>query len=197
MIEELPKENKDKKKEFNRAFHSYLRNQNKLYVNSFNMIDRKAAIMIRINATIISAIIIFFQQIREMPYGRAMGLTLVLFCFFSLLFAINASRPHIYSLALNYREKVKKKYPSLSSNLFTVGMNDNKTLEEYEQAYDELFERQDLQVGNQVRAMFSFEHRIKQSFKYIEISYACIMIGFVLVIGLFFYINIDAMLSAQ
>ena len=41
-------------KEPRKAFATYMRNQNKMYVNSFNMIDRKAAKMVRLNATIIS-----------------------------------------------------------------------------------------------------------------------------------------------
>jgi hypothetical protein len=177
-------------KEPRKSFATFMRNQNKLYVNAFNMIDRKAAIMIRVNAAIISAIIIFFKEIKHVDYGREFGVVMVFCSFLSLVFALNASRPHTFSLLKRYRTKIAGSYKDLKENLFSVGMQPSVSLEEYEKGYHEIVKNQELQVGNQIRAMYLFEQQINRSFKQIEISYGAFIIGFVLVVVGFIYSNL-------
>lgn len=178
-------------KEPRKAFTTFIRNQNKFYINSFNMIDRKAAIMIRVNASIISAIIIFFKHIQHLEYGYYMGISMVICSLVSLILAINASRPHIFSLSKHYQKRIAHKYPNPEENLFVVGNYDRISIEDYEKAYDKLLNKQELQIGNQIRAMYIFETRIRKSFIQIEISYASFMIGFVIVVIGFIYSNIN------
>ena len=166
------------KKEPRKSLSTFLRNQNKLYVNYFNMIDRKAAIMIRVNSTIISAIVIFSQYINSIKFGLFIGITMVICSFISLMFAINASRPHIFAFIRRRKNKVLNQYSSLESTLFSIGNNGNVSLEEYEQAFDKITKNQELQVGNQVRTMYIFENQIKNSFSHIEFAYFSFMIGF-------------------
>jgi len=42
------------KKEPRKSFQTFLRNQNKLYVNSMNVIDRKSAILVKLNASVLT-----------------------------------------------------------------------------------------------------------------------------------------------
>ncbi|WP_205728656.1 hypothetical protein, partial [Flavobacterium sp. J27] len=71
--EKSNKELFETKKEPRKSLQTFLRNQNKMVINSFNMIDRKAAIMIRINATIISIIIVFFENVKDIKMGIYIG----------------------------------------------------------------------------------------------------------------------------
>ncbi len=178
------------KKEPRKSFATFMRNQNKVYVNSFNMIDRKAAIMIRVNAAIISAIVIFFDTVQHLRFGNFIGVIMVICSFVSLMFAINASRPHVFDLFSRFRRKVGSKHPNLEENIFGVGMFDQVTLEEYEAAYDKLVQSQELQIGNQIRTMYIFERQIKNAFLQIEIAYAAFMIGFGLVVIAFIWATI-------
>jgi len=160
-------------KEPKKLFHTYLRNQNKLYVNFFNMIDRKSAIMIRINSTIFPIAIYFYNYIREIQYGSFIGFTLIITSFISLLFALNASRPFDGFMIFKH-----KKSNLLEENIFAVGMTPKSTAEKYEQAYDKLMRNQELQIGNQVRTMYKFEQYIKRSFRQLELSYVSFLVGF-------------------
>lgn len=167
------KKHRKKIKEPKKLFHTYLRNQNKLYVNIFNMIDRKSAMMIKVNATAFSVAVFFYKHISKFEYGKAIAVTIVVSSFLSLMFALKASRP--------FREFVfgrKNKKLKLEENIFALGTIKEPTLQAYEKAYEELMKSQELQVGNQVRAMYDFENYIRKSFQQLELSYLSFFVGF-------------------
>lgn len=168
-----------------KSFSTFMRNQNKLYVNAINVIDRKAAIMIRVNSTIVSAIVIFFQYIEGVQFGVYMGVVMIIFSFISLMLAINASRPHIFNMIKMYGRNVQSKYKKTEEGIFTLGANADLTLEEYERAFEKLVSSQSLQIGNQVRSMYLFEKQQRKSFFRIEASYIAFMTGFSITIVLF------------
>jgi len=170
------------KREPRKAFSTFMRNQNKFYVNSFNVIDRKAAIMIRVNSTIISAIVLFFQYVQDIQYGTFIGLVMVFFSFVSMMAAIDASRPHVFSLFKRFKTKIAEKHPNLEQHLFAVGMHHKTSIEDYEEAYNKIVNSQELQIGNQIRAMFGFEKQTHHSFHQIELAYIAFMIGFSIVV---------------
>jgi len=166
-----PKKDKAPKK----LFHTYLKNQNKLYVNTFNMIDRKSGMMIKLNATVFSVVVFFSKNISKFKYGEAIMIVMVISSILSLMFALKASRP--------FREFVFGKKDSnkkLEENIFAVGTIKETAIEAYEKAYQELMHSQDLQVGNQVKAMYDFEKYIRSSFRYLERSYLSFSLGFVI-----------------
>jgi len=177
-----------------KSFSTFMRNQNKFYVNSLNIIDRKAAIMIRVNATIISGVVILFQYMQNIPYGTYIGLVMVLSSFISLMFAINASRPHFFSLDRRFKKKVASQHQQLEELIFGVGMLDHVPIEEYEAAFDKLVKNQELQIGNQVRTMYVFEKQIKNAFRHIEIAYDSFMVGFGIVVLAFVFITVQSLL---
>ncbi|MEM6719360.1 MAG: Pycsar system effector family protein [Bacteroidota bacterium] len=178
------------KKEPRKTFQTFMRNQNKLYVNSFNVIDRKAAIMIRVNSTIVSGVVVFFEYIKNIEYGKFIGIALVVFSFVSLLFALNASRPNAFAMVKRFRKKVLSKYPETEKNIFLLGIYEHITLDDYEKAYHKLLTNQELQVGNQIRTMYLFEKQIKSAYQSIEIAYGAFIIGFVLVVLCFIVGNL-------
>jgi len=175
----------DSKKEPRKAFHTFLRNQNKLNVNSINAIDRKAAIMIRVNSMIISAIVIFFTRIEEVPNGFIIGTVLVISCFLSLIFALNASRPQFFQSFFFFKRVIKKRNIMPEERIFIPGAAADLSPEEYEEAFNTIVNHQKLQIGNQVRAMYMLEKHIKQAFINIEVSFLAFMFGFISTVILF------------
>lgn len=182
------------KKEPRKTFQTFLRNQVKIQINSFNMIDRKAAIMIRINSTIISAVIIFYSKIQSLPFGNYIGMILIITCFFSLLFALNASRPHIFDFIFSFKRTMKKRELSLEEKIFMPGATFSTPIEEYEKAFNKIVHNQKLQIGNQIRSLHLAEKRIHDSFMHIELSYIVFILGFLSIVGLFIYNNIHTCL---
>lgn len=181
----VPNENEPKeelyqiKKDSGKMLHTYLRNQNRSYNNSFNMIDRKAAIMIRMNTTIISAVIILFRHIAMITYGRFIGISLVITSIFSLAFAMEASRPMVLDYLLGFRRNAKSRFSKLEQDIFAVGMTPDAELSEYEKAFDRLIKKKEFQIGAQVRTMYLFEKKIKKSFIMMELSYTLFIAGFI------------------
>ncbi|MEL7219718.1 MAG: hypothetical protein AAGJ93_00285 [Bacteroidota bacterium] len=170
-----------------KSLATFMRNQNKLYVNGINAIDRKAAIMIRVNSTIVSAIVLFFQYIQNLQYGLFIGIVMVLFSFTSLMLAINASRPHMFSILKAFTKKVQNKYSTAEESMFALGANTQITLEAYEAAFEKIVSSQSLQIGNQVRIMYLFEKRQRDSLMHIELSYLSFMVGLTIVVFTFVF----------
>ncbi len=173
-----------------KGFDVFMRNQNKMYVNSFNVIDRKAAIMIRVNAAIISAVVIFFDSVKDLKCGHFIGVIMILSSFSSLIFALNASRPKTFRLFQRMRDSTSHKYTKLEEHIFGVGLTHNVSLEEYERAFDQILQNQEYQIGNQVRTIYLFEKFINKSFRQIELSYVIFMVGFIIIVITFLAENV-------
>ncbi len=175
------------KKEPRKSFATYQRNQNKFYLNTLNLIDRKAAIMLRVNATILSAAVIFYKNISAIEYGEMIGTILIVFTFISLTFAILASRPNSLSFHRRFKRDISSKYQLNEENLFMVGMASAMTLEEYEKAYDQVVKSQELQIGNQIRIMYLLEREMKRGYTYLELAYNSFLLGFLVLILVFIF----------
>jgi len=175
------------KKEPRKSLSTFFRNQNKLMVNMLNMMDRKASMMIRINSTLVSGIVVFFEHISEIEGGKLIGIIIVFFSFISLVTSVFAARPPITKFSRDFKKKIGSNYPKTSKNIFMVGLTSTLKLDEYEKAYDELVNSQELQVGNQVRTHYVFESELKKGFKMLEFSYNSFLIGFILAVIIFLF----------
>lgn len=175
------------KKEPRKSLSTFFRNQNKLMVNMLNMMDRKASMMIRINSTLVSGIVVFFEHITQIQGGKVIGVVIVFFSFLSLVSSVFAARPPITKFTQRFRKNVVSKYPNPSHNVFMVGITSNLNLEDYETSYDELVKNQELQIGNQIRTHYIYERELKRGFKMLEFSYNSFLIGFVLAVIIFFF----------
>jgi uncharacterized integral membrane protein len=178
------------KKEPRKSFAMFLKNQNRFYINSLNLIDKKAAILIRINVTIISVFFIFNRQFSEIPNEEIISSILICSSFLSMMFAIFSSRPSTIESKRKRNKEVSPKYSNLSENIFAIGQNPNTKLEDYEKAYHEIVNNQELQIGNQVRTLFILENAIHKSYRKLRISYEIFITGFVLAILIFILTNI-------
>lgn len=177
------------KKEPRKSFATFQSNQNRLLSNSINQIDRKAAILIKINTTIVSATIVFFKNVSEISSGRLIGSVLVICLFVSLFLAILAVKPPMSILMKIYKTKIKPKYPNIAENIFLIGGDPSVSFEDYEKGYDEILKSVELQIGNPIRAMYIFEHKIHYSFRMIEWSYNAFIFGFLFSVIVFLISN--------
>jgi len=180
----------DTQKEPRKSFATYQRNQNKFYLSTLNLIDRKSSIMLKVNATILSASVIFFNYITEINFGIRIAAILITTSFVSLIFSILASKPNSLSFYNRFKKSVVSKYKKGEENLFMIGMSSNKTLEEYEKAYSKVLKSQELQIGNQVRVMFLLEKEMKRGYLYLELAYSSFLIGLLILILMLFFANI-------
>ncbi|WP_120186198.1 hypothetical protein [Tenacibaculum lutimaris] len=180
----------DTQKEPRKSFATYQRNQNKFYLSTLNLIDRKASIMLKVNATILSASVIFFNYITEINFGIRIAAILITTSFVSLIFSILASKPNSISFYRRFKRNIVSKYKKEEENLFMVGMSSNKTLEQYEKAYSKVLKSQELQIGNQVRVMFLLEKEMKRGYFYLELAYSSFLIGLLILIIVLFFANI-------
>jgi len=179
----------DTQKEPRKSFATYQRNQNKFYLSTLNLIDRKASIMLKVNATILSASVIFFNYITEINFGIRIAAILITTSFVSLIFSILASKPNSISFYRRFKRNIVSKYKKEEENLFMVGMSSNKTLEQYEKAYSKVLKSQELQIGNQVRVMFLLEKEMKRGYFYLELAYSSFLIGLLILILVLFFAN--------
>ncbi|MEM8764238.1 MAG: Pycsar system effector family protein [Bacteroidota bacterium] len=175
------------KKEPRKSLSTFFRNQNKLMVNMLNMMDRKASMMIKINSTLVSGILVFFGHISKIEGGKVIGVIVVIFSFISLVTSVFAARPPITKFNRNFRKKIREKYPAESKSIFMVGLSSHLELDEYEESYNELVNNQELQVGNQIRTHFVFESELRKGFKMLEFSYNSFLVGFVLAVIIFLF----------
>lgn len=175
------------KKEPRKSLATFFRNQNKLMVNMLNMMDRKAAMMIRINSTLVSGILVFFEHLEKIQGGKIIGIIVVIFSFISLVTAIFAARPPITQFSKSFFKKIVSKYPNPSNNIFMVGITSRMNLEDYENSYNDLVQNQELQIGNQIRTHFVFEGELKKGFKLLEFSYNSFLLGFVFAVLIFLF----------
>ncbi|MEO0572175.1 MAG: Pycsar system effector family protein [Bacteroidota bacterium] len=177
------------RKEPRKSLATFQRNQNKFLVNSLNQMDRKAAMMIRTNTTLISGVVVFFEYISDIKNGALIGGVLVVCSFISLILALIAAKPPISKIMADHKNKVLSKYPKPIHNLFIVGMMGHLSLKDYEKAYDELVQNQELQIGNQVRSNYAIETNLVRGFRLLEFSYNSFITGFVFTVLVFIFSN--------
>ena len=178
------------KKEPRKSMATFQRNQNKIMVNMVNVLDRKAAILIRINTTLISGIVIFFEHISEIENGMLIGLVLVSCSFVSLVLALLAAKPPLTRIMKSHKKEIVSNYPEPETNSFMVGLSGYLSLKEYEEAYHKIVQNQELQIGNQVRTHYVFEKNMVRGFKILEHSYNAFLVGFVFTVLVFIFSNV-------
>lgn len=191
---EIPPKKKKKKKLYDtkqeprKALSTFFRNHFKVLINKMIMADRKAMIMVRINTTIISLLIVFNQKVDVyVENGNIISLVLLVGSGISLVLSLLTASPigaYVHRL-FKYHREMKEKYSDFKYNSFM--MIKRVGLEEYEKSMDAVVRNQDLQVGNQVRASFMLSHYTLCKYQLLQLSYNIFLISFFISIGIFLY----------
>lgn len=178
----------DTKQEPRKALSTFFRNHFKMLVNRMTMADRKAMIMVRINTTIISLLIVFNQKMDVyVDNGNAIVIVLLIGSGMSLVLSLLTASPigaYVHRL-FKYHREMKEKYPDFKHNSFM--MMKRVDLDEYEKSMDAVVRNQDLQVGNQVRASFMLNHYTLCKYQLLQWSYNLFLIAFFISIGILIY----------
>ncbi len=167
-----------------KSLASFLRNKNKSEISLVAILDRKAAILIRIATTLVSGLIVFHEYIdANVVYGHTIGSILIGGMLITLILSLLAAKPFGWIFGQVFKKEILPKHPNLEENIFYAV--EPCTLEEYETAMGKVVKSQDLQLGNQIRAnyMLSKNNGIKAII--LDLAYVVFLLSFV-VVGVIF-----------
>lgn len=178
----------DTKKEPRKSLGVYLKNQNRLIMNSISIADKKAAILIRINTAIISALIVFESYFEgNATFSKQIIPVLIIGLSISLIFAILAAKPFSYIMYKVFNKTIKKKYPKLEENNFMLF--EVPEFDKYEISMQKVLKSQNLQIGNLTRFNYFMSKSISRNYLQLEIAYTAFLITFLIVTVLYISSN--------
>jgi len=178
----------DTKKEPRKSMGVYLKNQNRLIMNSISIADKKAAILIRINTAIISALIVFESYFEgNASFNEQIISILIIGLSISLIFAILAAKPFSYTMYKVFNKTILKKYPNLEENNFMIF--EVPDFDEYEISMQKVLKSQNLQIGNLTRFNYFMSKSISRNYLQLEIAYTAFLITFLLVTVMYILSN--------
>lgn len=162
-----------------KALHTFLRNQNKFEVSAITILDRKAAILIKICPTILSGLIIFHEYILEnVAAGNLISMILFIGLLASLILSIASTKPSNRGFDKIIKNEIKPIYPNSLEHAFFTWEFDS--FEDYETAMEEVIKSQDLQLGNQIRANYILGKSNSKIAKYLDYAYNAFLLSFIL-----------------
>ncbi len=174
----------DTKKEPKKSFGVYLKNQNRLIMNSISIADKKAAILIRVNTAIISALIVFESYFEgNAAINDRIIQILIIGLSVSLMFALLAAKPFSYTMYNVFNKTIKKKYPHLEENNFMLF--EVPDFDEYELSMKKVLKSQNLQIGNLTRFNYFMSKSISKNYMQLEIAYSAFLLTFLIVTVLY------------
>ncbi len=180
LVDTLHYPSYDSKKEPRKSLGVYLKNQNRLIMSSISIADKKAAILIRINTAIISALIVFEGYFKgNASFNNTIILVLIIGLSISLFFAILAAKPFSYIMYKVFNKVIKKKYPNLEENNFMLFQIPD--FDEYELSMKKVINSQNLQIGNLTRFNYFMSKSISRNYMQLEIAYTAFLITFIIV----------------
>lgn len=162
-----------------KSLHTYLRNQNKFEVSAISILDRKAAILIKICPTILSGLIVFHDYILEnVVGGNLISIILLVGLLASLVLSIASTKPSNRGFNKIIKNQIKPMYPDKLENSFYTWEFDS--FEDYEKVMEEVIKSQDLQLGNQIRANYILGKSNSKIAKYLDYAYNTFLLSFIL-----------------
>jgi len=176
------------KKEPRKSMGVYLKNQNRLIMSSISIADKKAAILIRINTAIISALIVFESYFEgNTSFNNQIIPILIIGLFISLIFAILAAKPFSYTMYKVFNKTIKKKYPNLEENNFMIF--EIPEFDKYELSMQKVLKSQNLQIGNLTRFNYFMSKSISRNYFQLEIAYTIFLITILIITVLYISSN--------
>lgn len=158
-------------------FRVTFRNQ----INLIQIADNKANMIISINSLIISVMVTItgFGVVQDtFEYNRAeiaVPVTLIILtCLMSVVYAIQAARPHIIR---NKKGVVEK--PAKNTSILFFGTISTKTMDEYMEAMDEMLKSRDQIYNNMIIDIYNQGRVLKRKYHLLSIAYLIFMYGFV------------------
>lgn len=158
-------------------FRVTFRNQ----INLIQIADNKANMIISINSLIITVMVSItgFGVVQEtFEYNRAeiaVPVTLIILtCLMSVVYAIQAARPHIIRNKKGIEEK-----PAKNTSILFFGTISTKSMDEYMEAMDEMLKSRDQIYNNMIIDIYNQGKVLKRKYHLLSIAYLIFMYGFV------------------
>ena len=171
-----------------KSLSTYLRNQNKFEVSAISILDRKAAILIKVCPTIISGLIVFHDYIEtNVAGGNLIMVILLVGLLTSLILSIMSIKPSTRGFAKIVEKQIKPMYPDKIQNSFYIW--EFESYKDYEQAMEQVFKSQNLQLGNQVKANFILAKSNASIAKFLDYAYNAFLASFIVAAIVFLLSN--------
>ena len=172
-------EKRKKKKEDNRptrGIETLFRVTSRNHVDFSSMADKKANIMISINAIMMSIVFsVLFNKFATDPNLIVPTIILTIVSTATIIFAILATRPNL-SAGVFTKDDIKKR----RTNLLFFGNFYKMPLEDYEWGVRELLKDKDFLYGSLIRDIYFLGKVLGKKYLYLRISYTIFMFGLVL-----------------
>jgi len=169
-----------------KSLSTFLRNKNKADISLVSILDRKAAILIRITTTLFSAFIVFHQYIDEnVMLGGIISDVLIVGMLITLVLSLLAAKPFSWIFSRVFKKEILPQHPKLEDNIFFAV--EPCTLEEYEEAMRKVVESQDLQLGNQIRANYMVTKNNGAKALMLDLAYIVFLLTFIIIGIIFVY----------
>ena len=167
-----------------KTLDTFLKNQNRVLMNSISIADKKAAILVRLNTTLVSGLIVFEGYFdTNINLNQYIIPFLIIGLCLSLLFAILVTKPFSFILYRTLNKVIKVNYPKLEENNFFL--IDSISFNDYEESMEKVMNSQKLQFGNLTRFNYFMSKSISQKFVLLEIAYTIFLITVVGVLILY------------
>ncbi|MCW3785412.1 hypothetical protein [Plebeiibacterium sediminum] len=172
------------KKEPKKSLTNFQRNQYRALFNSMALTDRKSMILVRINTTLLSVLIVFNQYVVDhVPMGAYIIVTALVGVGLSLILSMLSSKTPGFLIKRTLSNQILPKYPDLKDNMLITFSN--PTLQDYEEAMDEIVRSQELQIGNQTRSSYLFNRILMRQYRMLDLSYNAFIITIIAVVLIF------------
>jgi len=172
------KEKPKKKNKTDRGIETLFRITSKNHLNLSSIADRKANILISINAVIISIILsvvvkrIGTEQVLIIP-----SIILLIVCLVTIIFATIATRPKVSSGKVTPEDIKQKK-----GNLLFFGNFYKMSLDEYEKAMNVVMNDREYLYLSMIRDVYAVGAVLIRKYKYLKIAYNIFMYGLIVAV---------------
>jgi hypothetical protein len=157
------------------TIQTYYRTNYSNLIHLSSIADNKAHIMISVNSILLSVAISMISYRGYTDSNPGLVLPIVIFMvsgLTSLIFAVLSSRPRVTSQAADVKDKSK-------SNFIFFGNFIHLSLEEYEQAVDNMLRDGSMLYGNMTRDSYFMGKVLDKKYRLLTFSYNIFMLGFV------------------
>lgn len=166
-----------------RGIQTFFRSNYRNHINLSAIADNKANIMISVNAILISVLITFLSYRNIGENNPQILLPVVIFLvtgLASLIFAVLSARPKVTMLN---REGAPME--EVRRNVAFFGNFVTLSLDQFEEAMEDVFNDSSLLYGNMVRDLYYLGKVLDKKYRYLSISYNIFMAGFIVTVGTF------------
>ena len=184
---------KDKSRLMSKGIQTMLRLTSENHLKLSDMADRKANILISVNAIIISVILsVLLRKLSDAPYLTIPSIIFLIVAVTTIVISIVATRPKISGGKFTLEDVKEKK-----TNLLFFGNFYKATYEQYNVAMRSMMRDTDYLYGSLIKDIYYLGKVLGRKYKLIRLAYNIFMIGiivsvFAFAIAVFFQQNIPA-----